>query len=247
MKPGLFRAAAFAAVLTALPGLAAAPGAEPEPVNTVYDFYLGGVKAGELTIDAAYEGERYSAQSVLRTAGVVGMVYKASFEAETEGRLTDDGLVPDRFQAASRMKKKQQFVEIAYENSAPWEIRAEPAFVPKPWQVDPREQTGTFDPISGALIGLAPTALGNVCNKTVEIFDGRRRYAIDLGQPAPDGERIKCPAKYRRIAGFKPKMMKKQAEFPFDVWFVERPDGKAHFMRAAGESMFGVAVILLRE
>ena len=246
MKPVLsFAAIAAVAVGLGLPGNAAAPG--QQPINTIYDFYLGGVKAGELTIDARFEGAEYQAQSILRTAGVVGMVYKASFEAETQGRLDGAQLVPDRFAANSRMKKKQQYVEMTYENMSPSTVSAEPAFVPKPWEIDPAAQTGTLDPISGALIGLAPVPTAEVCNKTVEIFDGRRRYAIDLGAPSPDGARIKCPAKYRRIAGFKPKMMKKQAEFPFDVWFSERPDGMAHFVRAAGESMFGIAVILLRE
>ena len=218
-----------------------------QPLSTIYDFYLGGVKAGELTVDAQYQGGTYQAQSILRTAGVVGMVYKASFEAETQGHWDGARLVPDRFAANSRMKKKQQYVEMTYENDAPSLVSAEPAFFPKPWQIDPVQQGGTLDPISGALIGLSPVPVGELCNKSVEIFDGRRRYAIDLGAPTPDGDRIKCPAKYRRIAGFKPKMMKKQAEFPFDVWFAEREDGLAHFIRAAGESMYGVAVILLRE
>ena len=246
MRPVLgFAAIAAVAMGIYMPGQAAAP--DMKPLSTIYDFYLGGVKAGELTVDAQVEGETYRAQSNLRTAGVVGMVYKASFEAETEGRLEGPRLIPDRFAAASRMKKKEQFVEMTYAGDAPAGVTAKPAFQPRPWEVDPIEQGGTLDPISAALIGLAPVPVGEICNKTVEIFDGRRRYAIDLGAPSPDGERIKCPAKYRRIAGFKPKMMKKQAEFPFDVWFVERPDGLAHFIRAAGESMFGVAVILLRE
>jgi hypothetical protein len=246
MKPFFVRMAAVAAaVVLSQTGNAAAPG--PQPLNTIYDFYLGGVKAGELTIDARYQGDQYNAQSVLRTAGVVGMVYKASFEAEAQGLLTDGGMVPERFAAASRMKRKEQYVEMIYGDNAPRTINAEPAFIPKPWEIEPSEQTGTLDPISGALIGLAPVPKAEVCNKSVEIFDGRRRYAIDLGAPSMDNDRIKCPAKYRRIAGFKPKMMKKQAEFPFNVWFKEDAQGNAYFFRAAGESMFGVAVILLRE
>ena len=220
---------------------------EERDLSTIYDFYLGGIKAGELTIDANYEGTEYRAESVLRTAGIVGLVYKASFEAEARGTLSSGGHVPDVFKAASRMKSKEQFVEMTYRDLAPTQIRAEPAFVPKPWQIEPSEQVGTLDPISAALVALAPVEAASVCNTSVEVFDGRRRYAIDLGKAEPDGERIKCPATYRRIAGFKPKMMKKRANFPFHVWFEERTDGKAHFVRAAGDSMFGVAVILLRD
>lgn len=217
------------------------------PVNTIYDLYLGGIRAGELTVDAEVRGERYRAQSVMRTAGVVGFFYKASFEAEAEGALSPDGPRPLRFAAASRMKKKSQFVEMFYGPDAPREIRAEPAFVDKPWQVDPTKQSGAFDPITAALWALAPRPSGRICNTSVDVFDGRRRYAVDLGKPVIDGKRIRCPAVYRRIAGFKPKMMRKRPKFPFDIWYEERADGLAHVVRAAGDTMFGLAVVLLRE
>ena len=221
--------------------------APAQPVNTIYDLYLGGIKAGELTIDASYVDDRYQAFSVLRTAGIVGAVYKASFEAQTEGRMSNGVLAPDRFAAASRMKKKSQAVEMLFEGNAPMTVSADPAFIPKPWQIEPSEQSGTIDPITAALSALAPMPRDQICNRSVEVFDGRRRYAIDMGKPVQDGARIKCPANYRRVAGFKPKMMKKSPNFPFAIWLEERPDGLTHVVRAAGESMFGVAVILLRQ
>ncbi len=221
--------------------------ATPPGVNTIYDLYLGGIRAGELSIDADYTAEGYSAQSVLRTAGIVGFVYRASFEAVAEGRLTDAGLAPDRFAADSRMKSKTQSVEMIYGDGAPQQVNADPAFIPKPWQVDPAEQKGALDPITAALMALAPASTDKLCNQSVPVFDGRRRYAIDLGAPVVEHGRIKCPAVYRRIAGFKPKMMAKNPQFPFSIWFEERDDGLAHVVRAAGESMFGLAVVLLRD
>ncbi|MEM7059559.1 MAG: DUF3108 domain-containing protein [Pseudomonadota bacterium] len=246
----LTKAALAAMFAVTAPLVQAAPdddAAPTAPISTIYDLYLGGIKAGELTIDASYNADRYNAFSVLRTAGIVGAVYKASFEAETQGRMTESGLVPDRFSANSRMKKKRQAVEMLFDGDAPKSVTAEPAFIPKPWEVEPSEQSGTVDPITAAIAHLAPMPRAHICNRSVEVFDGRRRYAIDMGQPIQDKERIKCPAKYRRIAGFKPKMMKKSPEFPFNIWLEERADGKAHVVRAAGESMFGLAVILLRK
>lgn len=64
-----------------------APAAMPQrPLSTIYDLYLGGMLAGELSISAIFQGDHYSASSVMRTAGVVGALYRASFQAETEGR-----------------------------------------------------------------------------------------------------------------------------------------------------------------
>ena len=144
------------------------------------------------------------------------------------------------------MKDKEQFVEMIYGGGAPATVNAEPAFIPKPWEIDPAAQTGTLAPITAAIATLAPRPRVGMCERTVEVFDGRRRYAIDLGKPVQDGARIRCPANYRRIAGFKPKMMKERPNFPFNIWLEERGDGLAHVGRGAGESMFGLAVILLR-
>lgn len=220
---------------------------QPRDVDTIYDFYLGGIKAGEVSIDADVKGDAYHASSILKTAGIVGMVYKASFEAEAQGRLTPDGFEPVRFYADSRMSRKEQRVEMRYANNAPREVLAQPAFDPRPWQIDPTAQTDTLDPITAAITALAPMPKAEICNRSVEVFDGRRRYAIDLGKPVADGKRTKCKAMYRRIAGFKPKMMKKRPKFPFNIWYEDRADGMSHVVRAAGESMFGLAVILLRK
>lgn len=215
------------------------------PVSTVYDLYLGGIRAGELTIDATFRGDRYSATSVMRTAGIVGALYKASFAAETEGRLGPEGLQPERFHAVAQMRSDRQNVEMTYRDATPAAVRADPAFVPKPWQIEPTDQTGTLDPVSAALTALAPARADAICDRSVEIYDGRKRYALDLGPPEADGERIRCAALYRRVAGYKPKELKET--IAFDVWFEERADGLAHVVRAAGDGGYGLAVVLLRE
>lgn len=216
-------------------------------IGTIYDFYIGGIKAGEVAIDSRIKGKRYRATSKLRTAGIVGMVYRASFEAQTEGVLTSKGYRPNRFIADTRVSSKKQKVDMRFAKNAPGKVLAQPAFDPRPWQIDPKKQVGAVDPITAAISALAPMPTAEICNRSVAVFDGRKRYAVDLGKPVADGKRIKCAAVYRRVAGFKPKMMKKQTNFPFDIWYEERPDGLAHVVRAAGDSLLGLAVILLRK
>ena len=216
-------------------------------IDTIYDFYLGGIKAGEVSINTRVKGKKYRAKSVMKTAGIVGMLYKASFEAQTNGVVTKKGYRPKRFVADGRMSSKQQRVDMRFAKNAPRKVKAVPAFDPRPWQIDPRKQTGTVDPITATISSLAPMQKDQICNRSVQIFDGRKRFAVDLGKPVAEGDRIKCPAVFRRIAGYKPKMLKKRAEFPFNIWYEERSDGLAHVVRAAGDSVFGLAVILLRE
>lgn len=241
------RAALVSMVLACLLG-AAAQAAQVtlhRPVSTIFDLYLGGIRIGELSVNARMEGDRYRAASTMRTAGVVGALYAASFVAETEGTVGPRGLAPRRFVADTRAGGDVQAVEMRYEGPTPAQVKADPPFKPKPWEIRPEKQAGTVDPITAALMALAPAPVESLCRKTVDIYDGRRRYAVDLGAPVAEGERIRCPAVYRRIAGYKPKELKEGYEL--DIWFEERADGLAHVVRAAGESGFGLAVMMLRE
>lgn len=246
MRLMVFAAALLGAAMLGASGPAPAP--TPilhRPVSTVYDLYLGGIPVGELTVRASVGGDRYRATSRMRTAGVLGVFYAASFEAETEGRIGDGGLMPQRFTADTRAGDDVQAVDVVYAGRTPAEVRADPPFKPKPWEIEPQAQRGTLDPISAALTALAPAPVGTLCRRMVDIFDGRRRYAVELGAPVAEGERVRCPAAYRRVAGYKPKELKERIDF--SVWFEERPDGLMHAVRAAGESMLGLAVVLLRE
>ena len=119
----------------ALAALLAAPQGNAntaQSIETIYDFYLGGIKAGEVTIDSRVNGKSYKATSRLRTAGIVGLVYKASFEAQTDGVLTSEGYSPKRFVADSRMSSKEQKVDMRFVKNAPHKVLAEPAFDPRP-------------------------------------------------------------------------------------------------------------------
>ena len=100
---------------------------------------------------------------------------------------------------------------------------------------------------------LVPAAADEICSQTADIFDGERRWAIEIGPPRHEGgdggggDRIRCDAVYVRIAGFKPKLMGERARRPFALFFEDRGDGLFHVVRAAGKTSFGLAVLLLRE
>lgn len=243
MEMRVVRWVVAAAVLAALSG--AGQAVLHRPMGAVYDLYLGGIPIGELRIEATVDGGSYAASSAMKTAGVLGAFYDAGYRARVEGTVGPEGLTPQRFVAEGQDGSFVQAVDMRYRDGRPAAVAADPPFKPKPWQIEPGAQRGTVDPVTAALTALAPAPPGRLCNRTVEIFDGRRRYAVDLGRPVADGERIRCEGLYRRVAGYKPKELKET--IAFDVWFEERPDGLAHLVRAAGDSGFGIAVALLRQ
>lgn len=242
---GLLVAAALTLAAAPAGGPQARSIAPPEPVEVaqVYDVYLGGIFAGEIAVNARIGRTSYRADTVLRTAGIVAVFYKAEIRAEAEGRVSGARLVPVRFSADTRDPKKHQSVEITYRRGTPGAVKAEPAFQPKPWQIEPAEQAGTFDPITAMLAALAPSPREALCNRTVEVFDGRRRYAIELAEPETRGAAVRCGAVYRRIAGYKPKLMtRKRARWPFRVFFRPGADGVFQVERVMGNTPFGTAV-----
>jgi hypothetical protein len=225
-------------------------------VSATYDFYLGGIWAGEVAVDADFGsnfdanfdgGGTYRAGVTARTAGIVSFFFRAGVEAETVGRIDATGLSPVRFTADAYERRRRRLVEISYDDGSPASVMAEPAYQLRPWSISLRDQPGIADPLSAAFEALAPAAADAICSQTADIFDGERRWAIEIGPPRHEGDRIRCDAVYVRIAGFKPTLMGEWARRPFALFFEERGDGLFHVVRVVGQTSFGLAVLLLRE
>jgi len=232
--------------------LAPASDARPRPpavngLEAVYDFYLGGIWAGKLTVGAAFGAESYSASSELRTTGIVGFFYNLAFAAEVEGRIGTDGLLPVRYSSSSRNPRRHEFVEITFADQTPRSIRVEPARRIRPWSIEARDQRGTTDPLSAVLTAFAPGPAGTACDQRVDVYDGKHRFALEVGAAQREGGRIRCNAMYLRLAGYKPKRMGKRAGWPFTLFMEQRADGLFEVVRAVGSSSFGPVILLLRE
>lgn len=222
--------------------------------NATYDFYLGGIWIGEMTIDAEYGsdfdgGRAYRVGVTAHAAGIVGFFFTAGVEAETVGRVDANGLSPELFVADAYERRHRQQVEISYTDGSAAAVRAEPAYRIRPWSITSNGHDGIADPLSATFEALAPGAPDAICDQTADVFDGARRWAIEIGPPQPvdGGEGIRCDAVYVRIAGFKPKLMGERARRPFALFFEQRADGLFHVVRAIGQTSFGLAALLLRD
>jgi len=239
-------------LLVAAAVLAPVSGARPQPPavaehKAAYAFYLGGIRAGKLTVSATFGAESYHASAALRTTGIVWFFYNLAFEAEVAGRIDPGGLSPEHYSSKSRDPKRRQFIEISFVDGTPASSRVEPARRVRPWSIDPRDQGGAVDPLSALLGAFAPAPANAVCEQRVEVYDGRRRFALEVGPRQHEGTRIRCDAMYVRLAGFKPKWMGKSARRPFTLFLEERADGLFEVVRAVIDTPFGPAILLLRK
>lgn len=221
---GLTRGAA------ALAAMLIAAGAAAQDTQVRFDVEFAGIAAGVIEVEVARDGPRYDATARGRPADWLDRLYSARLTAEGTGAAAP-APAPERFATDLRFGDDAQRVEVLWgEDGAPGRVEAEPAFRPKPWQIDPRAQAGTADPLSVAvrlLEGRAPEAL---CDEAAEVFDGRRRSRVSLGPARPWKGGWRCLGDWRRVAGYSPEAM--EAE-PTEVraYFVRLGDGLAHLSK----------------
>ncbi|MEO1329290.1 MAG: DUF3108 domain-containing protein [Pseudomonadota bacterium] len=232
--------------------------AKPLKLRHTYDIYLGGVPIAEGRLRARVTEISYAAKTDIRAAGVLQSMFEARVQSQTQGSRPDpesvpraDALNPGVFQMKSIFQDKKFDMRMDFAEGAPSEIFAEPKYKKKKYEIDPKDQRGALDPISAVLMAFLPAASGDVCDRTIPVFDGRRRFDIVFLRAAKsyeEGRRriVECDAVFRRVAGFKPSMMKKR-DFPFVVKFNVRRDGRPTATQAWGETDYGVAMVTLRQ
>lgn len=235
--------AALAGVLT----IGATQAQQPQSVKLIYDVHFGGLKVGFAELAGAFADDGYRATTRIETSGMVDAFFTATLDGESEGVRDESGaLIPARFMADAKTSKNDQLVEIIYSDGAPSIAAAEPAFRKKSYEIVPEQQIGAIDPLSAALQALAPAPKDAICNTRIDVFDGRKRWALSLSNPRQAGDVIQCDGVYERLAGFKPKHMKRQTEFPFDVTYRVGADGLAVVERMTVETDYGNGVAKLR-
>lgn len=217
-----------------------AAGAAAQETRTRFEVEFAGIAAGVIEMQVARDGPRYAATARGRPADWLDGLYSARLTAEGTGAAAP-APAPERFATDLRFGDDAQRVEVLWEGGAPGRVAAEPAFRPKPWQIEPAAQTGTADPLSVAvrlLEGRPPEAL---CNEAAEVFDGRRRSRVSLGPPAPWKGGWRCLGDWRRVAGYAPEALM-VAPTPVRAYFVRLSDGLAHLSRLEVVTPWGTGI-----
>lgn len=197
-------------------------------VQLVWQVYLGGFNLGNVGIKSSFAGNSYSAVSRLKTAGVVNSFYEAVIDATSVGAVNGGGLQPQKYDSNTNNEKTNQKVGLVY-SSAGIQLFSDPPYNTERFPVTEEQKRGTLDPLSGlvfALSGVSQSA-AKPCGETVRVFDGRRRYDIELNYVGQDkvktdggysGPAVKCTVIYKQLAGFKPNLNKGKSIPVITTW-----------------------------
>ena len=200
-------------------------------------LYAGGVTLGKVDMNLTVRGSDYHVVSNLQTGGVVNAFWQSEIQANSNGTLAPRSFHPALYDSfyTGRSDKKQE-VSLTYDANGPIRLFADPPYSMTGYEVTPAQQKGTFDPISAItyLVSGVGAAADNPCGVTLPVFDGRRRYDVEITKlkdttVAMDnglykGRALLCQLKYKQLAGYKPKVIKEGASFPvINAWVAVFP------------------------
>ncbi len=244
-----FLRASLAALLIGLPTYALAAGGEgadedtgpSSRLNIVMSLYAGGLGLGKVDLDATIRGNQYHAVSNLETSGIANAFWQARIQATSTGAINGNRFQPSLYDSHTIKKDSKQQVSLTYDPNGAIRIFADPAYSLSNHPITPEEQKETYDPVSAILYvasGLGSDAK-NPCTVTAPVFDGRRRYnieikkekdmAIDMDNGLYKGPGVLCQATYNQIAGFSQKVIEGKASFPkIHAWMATFPSSSGH-------------------
>src|SRR3954469_1564692 len=223
-------------------------------------LYAGGITMGHMTLDASLRGTDYHAVSTLQTSGVINAFWQSEIQATSSGKLAGKNLAPALYDSFYTGKAaKRQEVSLTYDKDAPPRLFADPVYATSGFEVKPEDTKNTLDPLS-AITLIFSGLTGAPCTSTAPVFDGRRRYDIETSKVRDvdikmdnglyAGKGVECTARYRQIAGFRPRVLKSNESFPLiHAWFVTVPSSIAGHsytvpVRIWADTKYGVLAVI---
>ena len=260
-----YRISAVLAVCLAAAAGASAPSAatpvhleraEPSPdLRADYTVYIGGLIVAEGSISARLEGEDYFLENELGSAGLPGKFWDARWKMTSEGRIVDDALRPNRFAFSAREKNETKTREILYDVHGVPTLSFDPPLPEEEIGKTPAsERKNTLDPVSAFILPVV--ADGNPCDRKIPVFDGKRRYDLQLIFDREDkvttrnngysGDAIRCKVRVQPRTGMERAKLTTMMERRDDtfIWLAPVNGGKLYIpVRVQMRTPIGGAIL----
>lgn len=230
------------------------------PFVAAYDFYIGGLPIAEIEISGALSPDGYDATSSVLTRGILEVLVQGRVNAQAKGARHNRGhLTPHAYATIYSTRSERHSVSMSYDDEVPVSVSIKPVEPPKPYDTKASEHAGALDPVTAATTVMTPDSVDDLCNRTIPVFDGKRRYDLILlpvsrrpkgnepPKPTWDSPMVRCFGVYERIAGFEPELQVNQRYYPFDIWFENDGDRVFRPVRVAGKTRLGFAIGNLRK
>jgi len=234
-------------VLTALaagsssgaPQLASLPAAKSGSLGVNYTIAFWTIPFGRTSFDVQFDKTEYRIASHFETSGIISALWDAKIDAGTAGKMNPHGPSPSVYDSQYRRGSKHQQVKVTFPAGAAPVTYADPPYNTKRYPVTDEQKKEGLDPLSAAISVLtgAHATASTPCGTVAPVFDGRRRYNIEMTYLRDEPVKIEnvysgrahlCALRYNQIAGFKPKLLREgRALPPAYAWIAEIPSDTA--------------------
>jgi hypothetical protein len=248
--------------LAALPFLAAADRGAAASLDIEYSVSLRGLPIGSARLKADVEDERYAIDFSGQVKGLVRLFSDGEASASAAGAAADGKLQPAQYSQYWIEDDDDETIRVAFSGATATDISVEPP-VKRPERYVPvtkAHRTDVLDPAS-AFVWPAPGGVTpELCDRTLPIFDGRRRFDLELrfsrtetfdeGDGSYSGPAVVCAVRYRPIAGHRPnrKSVKEMAaNEDIEVWMASADEAMAAPVRIRIGTKFGRVALNARE
>jgi len=178
------RVACLALSLVALPLAQAAA----KPVTLTYIGYLAGFPVLQMTAQAdlpvAGNGEAadgiYGLNANVVTQGSLATLYPYRMSVSANGRLANARAQPTQFHSEGTIMSRTESVTLTYRTNGKVDIKAVPLTRQAQDAAAQGTANGTIDPASLVLAVIANYAQKDTCTASYKLFDGVRRYDLNV-------------------------------------------------------------------
>ncbi|WP_200479952.1 DUF3108 domain-containing protein, partial [Azospirillum brasilense] len=231
-----------------------------------YRVHVGGVAVLDARAELTLTEGRYSVQVNAATDGFLGRLFPWETQSLSVGTVRSDGVSPIRHTQSGVLRGSPRTVTLDYGPDG--SVRSQVSPPPAEEDRDPVPEnltSQTRDPLSGVLEMLMAGLHGEGCQRTVPIYDGRRRYDMiftDRGMTMVGASRHsvftgaarQCRVSHKPIAGYERTPRQafwqrgggREERPPVDLWIAPvKGAGPPLPVRLETDSGFGGVVIHL--
>lgn len=203
---------------------AAAPGAataQQAPragsFEAAYALSLAGVNIGAARLRATVDGAgAYEIDLHARLTGLAGVLVSGKGGARATGRIAGERILPESLAVIAAAANDTRTLRMAFSGGAVSAVEINPPLenwdVPDRVAVTAAHRAGVTDPLSALLMPAPGRRPGEVCNRTIPVFDGATRFDVVLRykgqamvtQAGYSGPAITCSARYAPVSGHRP-------------------------------------------
>jgi hypothetical protein len=245
--------------------LAASPGvADAKPVTLTYLGYLAGFPVLSMTaqtdLPVAGDGNvtdgLYGLNANIVTQGSLASLYPYRMTISANGRLTGGRAQPTQFHSEGQIMSKTESVTLTYSKNGKVDIKAVPLTRQAQEAAANGTANGTIDPASLVLAVIATYAQKGSCTASYKLFDGVRRFDLNVTEVGDgnvqiykrsyyQGPATACQAVPQLIQGF-PQMAVQSQLYPESakIWIANAVPGmpavpvRIYTQNALGEMVF---------